>query len=198
MIFCEVTKMSRSTNPLRFETERGFPPDVNDVRIPVREKDLQFESDSNSQSLIKRPGEPSAVQELLLWLTRSFAILAVLSSAVLLCVGATPLLTSVPANIAKAIVCFWSLIKTLPLSALPLLLAGSSYIVLQAILRPRPLELLKRLMLGIAFLLWGVVQLMPVSALATELGNVVIALYVVDLGLMIWTELDKNQPGYVR
>jgi hypothetical protein len=66
--------------------------------------------------------------------------------------------------------------------------------VLQAILRPRPLELLKRLMLGAAFLLWGVVQLMPASSLATELGNVVIALYVVDLGLIIWTDLERNQP----
>jgi hypothetical protein len=190
--------MSRSTNPLRFETERGFPAEVSDGLAPVSEKALQFESDSNSQSSMKRPGERSAVQELLLWLTRSFAILAVVSSAALLCVGATPLLTSVPADIAKTMVHFWTAVKTLPLSALPLLLAGSSYIVLQAILRPRPLELLKRLMLGLAFLLWGVVQLMPMSDLATELGNVVIALYVVDLGLMIWTEIDKNQLGYVR
>jgi len=190
--------MSRSTNPLRFETERGFPADVNDGRTSVREKDLQFEPDSNSQSSMKRPGERSAFEELLLWLTRSFVILAVLSSVALLCVGATPLLSTLPASMAKAMVHFWAVIKTLPLSALPLLLAGSSYIVLQAILRPRPLELFKRLMLGIAFLLWGVVQLMPASELATELGTVVIALYVVDLGLMIWTELDKNQPGYVR
>jgi hypothetical protein len=35
---------------------------------------------------------------------------------------------------------------------------------------------------------------MPASDLATELGNVVIALYVVDLGLIIWTDLEKNQP----
>jgi hypothetical protein len=88
----------------------------------------------------------------------------------------------------------WALAKNMPLSALPLLLAGSSYLVLQAILRPRPLELLKRLMLGTAFLLWGVVQLMPASNLTAELGNVVIALYVVDLGLIIRTDLEKNQP----
>jgi hypothetical protein len=196
--FSEVANMSRSTNPLRFETERRISGEFDDGRAAVREDDIKFESDSNKQSSIKRPGERSAVYELLLWLTRSFAILSVLSSVALLCVGATPLLTSVPANVAKAMVHFWTVVKTLPLSSLPLLLAGSSYIVLQAILRPRPLELLKRLMLGIAFLLWGVVQLMPVSDLATELGNVVIALYVIDLGLMIWTELDKNQPGYVR
>jgi hypothetical protein len=65
-------------------------------------------------------------------------------------------------------------------------------------LRPRPFELLKRLMLGVAFLLWGVVQLMLASDLATELGNVVIALYVVDLGLIIWTDLQKNELETVR
>ena len=53
-------------------------------------------------------------------------------------------------------------------------------------------------MLGTAFLLWGVVQLMPASDLAAELGNVVIALYVVDLGLIIWTDLQENQPRLVR
>jgi hypothetical protein len=60
------------------------------------------------------------------------------------------------------------------------------------------LELLKRLMLGAAFLLWGVVQLMPASNLAAELGNLVIALYVVDLGLIIWTELQKSALEAVR
>jgi len=186
--------MSRSTNPQRFETERDGLPADNEGRKAVREKDLQFELNDNRPSSIRRPGERSAVAELLAWLARSFAILALLSSFALVCVGATPLLTPLPAHIAKAAVRVLAVLKNVPLSALPLLLAGSSYIILQAILRPRPLELFKRLMLGIAFLLWGVVQLMPAGDLATELGNVVIALYVVDLGLIIWTELEKNQP----
>ncbi len=121
-----------------------------------------------------------------------------MSSVALLCVGATPLLNSLQAYAAKEAFRTWALVKNLPLSALPLLLAGSSYVVLQAILRPRPLELLKRLMLGTAFLLWGAVQLMPASKLATELGNVVIALYVVDLGLIIWIDLQESQPRLVR
>jgi hypothetical protein len=50
------------------------------------------------------------------------------------------------------------------------------------------------LMLGTAFLLWGIVQLMPASNLTAELGNVVIALYVVDLGLIIWSDLERSQP----
>jgi hypothetical protein len=85
--------------------------------------------------------------------------------------------------------------KIAPLSALPLLLAGASYVVLQTIIRPPPLELLKRLMLGTAFLLWGVTQLMPASALTTELGNVVIALYVIDLGMIIRTDLRSELPS---
>jgi len=104
------------------------------------------------------------------------------------------MLSSLPTYVAKVAFRGWALVKSAPLSALPLLLAGSSYIVLQAILRPRPLELLKRLMLGTAFLLWGVVQLMPASGLTAELGNVGIALYVVDLGLIIWADLEKSQP----
>jgi len=156
-----------------------------------------LETDSDYKSSLKRPGEGSAIEELLRWLTRSLAVFALLTTFALLCVGATPLLTSLPALTAGVAFECWTLLKRLPLSALPLLLAGTSYLVLQAILRPPPLELLKRTMLGIAFLLWGVVQLMPASDLATELGNVVIALYVIDLGLIIWTDLEKNQPRLV-
>jgi hypothetical protein len=189
--------MSKSTSPLRFDTERdGFPAD-DGARKPVLKKEIQFEPDDEHPSSMRRLGEGPAV-ELLRWLARSFAILALLSSFALLCVGATPWLTRLPAHIAKVATRVWALVKNVPLSALPLLFAGSSYIVLQAILRPQPLELLKRLMLGAAFLLWGVVQLMPAGNLSTELGNVVIALYVVDLGLIIWTELEKKPLKLVR
>ncbi|MGA2409106.1 MAG: hypothetical protein ABSG46_01800 [Candidatus Binataceae bacterium] len=156
--------------------------------------DTQVEPIREHLSSIRRPSEGRPLEELLRWLVRSLAVMAVVSSAALLCVGATSMLASLPAHISRALSRGWLLACQLPLSALPLLLAGSSYIALQAILRPRPLELLKRLMLGIAFLLWGVVQLMPASDLATELGNVVIALYVADLGLIIWGELDKKHP----
>jgi hypothetical protein len=161
-------------------------------RTVVDGSNLQLESSDERASSFKRPGEGPAMQEYLRWLARSLTIMALLSSFALLCVGATPFLTVLPAYIVKGALRAWALIKNLPLSALPLLLAGSSYLILQAILRPRPLELLKRLMLGVAFLLWGIVQLMPASNLAAELGNLVIALYVVDLGLIVWTELQKS------
>ena len=174
--------------------DEGLPADNGDGRLPVRVKDIELGPHNSQVSSFKRPGEGSAIEELLRWLARSLAVMALLSSFALLSVGATPMLSPLPTYIAKAAFRGWALVKSVPLSALPLLLAGFSYLVLQAILRPRLLELLKRLMLGAAFLLWGVVQLMPASSLTTELGNVVIALYVVDLGLIIWTDLERNQP----
>jgi hypothetical protein len=183
---------------LRFDQEEGSPVDDGGARKPVQEKDVQFEPNDVHPSSIRRPGEGPPLQEIMRWIVRSLAVMAVLSSFALLCVGATPLLTSLQAYVAKEALRGWGLVKNLPLSAFPLLLAGSSYLVLQTILRPRPLELLKRLMLAIAFLLWGVVQLMPASKLTAELSNVVIALYVVDLGLIIWTDLQESQPRLVR
>ena len=165
---------------------------------PVYRYGMKVEASDDRPSSMRRPGERSALEELLGWLTRSFAVLALLSSLALLCVGATPFLSLLPAHLTHAVDRIWALLQNVPLSAIPLLLAGASYITLQALLRPRPLELLKRLMLGAAFLLWGVVQLMPASYLSAELGNVVIALYVVDLGLIIWTELEKRPPGLLR
>ena len=187
--------MPRSTSSLRVDAEdEGLPDDNGHERIPAQVKEIELGQSNSQVSSFKRPREGSAIEEVLRWLTRSLAVMALLSSVALLCVGATPMLSALPTHIARVAFRAWALVKNMPLSALPLLLAGSSYLVLQAILRPRPFELLKRLMLGAAFLLWGVVQLMRASSLATELGNVVIALYVVDLGLIIWTDLERNQP----
>lgn len=185
--------MPRSTSSLRFDTKQtGSPADSSDGRITVQGKNIELERNNSKVRSFKRPGEGSALEELLRWLARSLAVMALLSSFALLCVGATPMLSSLPTDVAEAAFRGWALVKNMSLSALPLLLAGSSYLVLQAILRPRPLELLKRLMLGSAFLLWGVVQLMTPSNLTAELGNVVIALYVVDLGLIIWSDLESG------
>jgi hypothetical protein len=189
--------MSKSTGPLQFDTERAaFPADYGDVGKSIH-NGAQFEPNGDRPSSMIRPGEKAPLEEVLRWLARSFAILAILSSFALLCVGATPLLTALPAQISKTAIRVSALLKNIPLSAVPLLFAGASYIVLQAILRPGPFELLKRLMLGTAFLLWGAVLLMPASDLASELGNLVIALYVLDLGLIIWSELEKNEPSFV-
>jgi hypothetical protein len=73
------------------------------------------------------------------------------------------------------------------ISAAPLLLVGASFLIMQRIIRPRLAELLKNVLSG-TFLLWGAVQLMPQNAMAKRLGNVVIALYVLDLA---WVTLGS-------
>lgn len=118
-------------------------------------------------------------------------VAAVLASAALLFSDAAPHLVALFHLLIEQIPRAWSRLGHAPLSALPLLLAGASYVALQAVLRPPPLELIRRLMLGSAFLLWGIVQLMPPSTLATDLGDVVIALYVFDLALMVQEELKS-------
>jgi hypothetical protein len=148
----------------------------------------------DARGTLKRPGERSAPRELLRWLARSFAVTAVLSSVVLILIGATPQFTAALNFLLHRESRFPVVIGGVWFSSIPLVLAGGAYILLQGILRPSPIELVKRLMLGGAFLLWGIVQLMPPGNLASELGNVVIALYVFDLALIIRIELHKNSP----
>ena len=77
-------------------------------------------------------------------------------------------------------------------SAAPLMLIGAAYVCLQPAIQPSAMELLKRLLLGLAFLLWGYVQLLPPGIRATVLGDLVIGLYVVDLYLIIRTHLRRD------
>jgi hypothetical protein len=79
-------------------------------------------------------------------------------------------------------------LSTAVISAAPLLLVGASFLIMQPIIRPRLAELLKNVLLAGTFLLWGAVQLMPQDAMAKRLGNVVIALYVLDLA---WVTLGS-------
>ncbi|MGH8335344.1 MAG: hypothetical protein ACRETL_00640 [Gammaproteobacteria bacterium] len=183
--------MSKPTGSLRYETQRHDANHHHAVEA-ANEKLAQLPPERASRGSLKRPYERSVLTELGRWLARSLALLAIASCIALVAVGATPFLTAWSKEIARWTARGWAVMKVVPLSAIPLLLAGASYIVLQTILRQPPVELLKRVMLGSAFLLWGVTQLMPVGALSAELGNVVIALYVIDLGLMIRTDLDKD------
>jgi hypothetical protein len=77
------------------------------------------------------------------------------------------------------------------ISAAPLLLVGTAFLILQAIIRPRLSELLKNVLVAATFLLWGAIQLMPQNTMSKRLGNVVIALYVLDLG---WVILGSKIP----
>jgi len=77
-------------------------------------------------------------------------------------------------------------------SAAPLLLIGSTYLGFLALMRPKPLDLFKALIVSVAFLLWGIDQLLPAGWFATTLGDVVIVLYVIDLGWMIADQLKEH------
>lgn len=78
------------------------------------------------------------------------------------------------------------------IAAFPLLLIGLSYICLQLSAR-RPLgEMVKGILLGLAFVLWGGEQLLPPMALVTVMDGTVVAIFVVDLGLIIVEHLRRK------
>ena len=120
----------------------------------------------------------SRTNKILFWLAAGLAVLALTFSAGLLAGAAEigPALRLSPGAI----------------SALPLLLAGLSFLIVQPMIRPRYTELIKNIMLVATFLLWGIVQLMAQNPLSKTLGDVVIVLYVLDL---VWTILASLQSA---
>jgi hypothetical protein len=111
------------------------------------------------------------------WISYGLAIAAVVAGAALLLVDAKPgILPNLPAA---------------AISSAPLLLVGTAFLILQPVIRPRWMELLKNALLAATFLLWGAIQFMPRDVVSLRLGNVVIALYVVDLA---WVILGSKIP----
>jgi hypothetical protein len=86
------------------------------------------------------------------------------------------------------------------LSSLPLAFIGFAYAVLQIRLRPDGATLIKRLILAGAFVLWAIDQVLPIGRLATFIGDVVVATYVVDLFWIIQdqTKSDGISPSRGR
>ena len=116
------------------------------------------------------------------WLLRSITItlsvLAVAFSGVLLAKDAgVEILPQLPVHV---------------ISAISLLLVGAASLIVQAMMRLRPKELLKNLLLAATFFLWGIVQLMPHSILSIRLDNLVVALFVLDLA---WAALLSVRPS---
>jgi len=111
------------------------------------------------------------LNNILRWISYFLAVLA-LAAGMALLIGDAKLWT--PPGGSAAVI-----------SAAPLLLVGASYLILQPILRPRGIELLKNALLAATFLLWGAIQLMSQNATSARLGNVVIALYVLDLAWVV-------------
>jgi hypothetical protein len=129
------------------------------------------------------PGHQPLVRRSRLWFLGRFfslftglVILLAFGSGVLLLLKDTPL--SLLQHLAHA-----------PISALPLLLIGLASLGFQVVTRPTPLDFFKAGLVSIAFILWGVDQLLPTGWEATTLGDIVIVLYVIDLGWMMGDRL---------
>ena len=103
---------------------------------------------------------------------------SLLSSLLLLVQDATPVLTGS--------------VRHTWLAASALLLAGTACIGLASAVRAHPKDVILRLSLGSAFILWGVQQLLHESRLSALLGDIVIVLFVVDLSAIIEIALRTN------
>ncbi len=79
------------------------------------------------------------------------------------------------------------------LSSAPLAIAGIGYAILQLRSGARGGTLHKRLLLAATFVIWAVDQLLPSGRLATLIGDVVIAAYVLDL---FW--LSQEQVAAIK
>lgn len=79
-----------------------------------------------------------------------------------------------------------------PLSAIPLILIGAAYLAFQGWTRPNFIDLFKALIVCTAFILWGVDQMLSAGWLAMMLGDIVITLYVIELGWNIIDRLKKK------
>ena len=71
------------------------------------------------------------------------------------------------------------------LGALPLALIALAYLAYQTVRRPGAQELIKAVLLSVAFLLWAANQFWPDKPYATLLNDVAIALFVLDVLLVI-------------
>jgi sulfite exporter TauE/SafE len=119
------------------------------------------------------------LSKILRWISYGLAVLALAASIGLLIgdvgIGTLPRLSAAAATAA------------------PLLLVGTSFLFVQPVIRPRLVELLKNVLLAATFLLWGIIQLMPQNAMSMRLGNVVIALYVLDLAWMTLGTVNSQE-----
>lgn len=89
------------------------------------------------------------------------------------------------------------------LAAFSLVMIALAYLVYQIALRPTAMEFLKVVLLAVAFLFWATNQLWPDSPQATLFNDLAIALFVLDLFLVIvgWprtsraTSFAESGPG---
>ncbi len=78
------------------------------------------------------------------------------------------------------------------ISALPLTAIALACLAFHATWTPKPLDLLKRILLSAAFLFWAANQLFPTTGWAPVANDVAIALFVLDLALILWGDLRER------
>lgn len=71
------------------------------------------------------------------------------------------------------------------LAAFPLAMIAIAYLVYQAARRPGRMEVVKAILLAVAFLFWAANQFWPGLSLATLFNDIAIALFVLDVFLVI-------------
>jgi hypothetical protein len=77
-------------------------------------------------------------------------------------------------------------------SALPLICIGLSYALLQFTLPRTRTEFCLSLAASLAFVLWGAEQFIPVARIASVVDDVVVFLFVLDLGVVIRSQLGQT------
>jgi hypothetical protein len=77
-------------------------------------------------------------------------------------------------------------------SALPLIAIALACLAFHATWTPEPLDLLKRVLLSAAFLFWAANQLFPSRGWAPVANDIAIALFVLDLALILWSDLRPH------
>jgi hypothetical protein len=116
----------------------------------------------------------------LIWTIRTIGALAVIAAMLLLFVD-SPLSDGFALRVSHRVV-----------EAVPLLLIGFAYLAWLIIDRPGVIDLVKQLLLALAFILWGVSLLMPPSNGSRFVAAVVIAIYVFDLAWLMEGNLRKK------
>lgn len=71
------------------------------------------------------------------------------------------------------------------LGAFPLAMIAFAYLVYQSAHRPAPLEFVKAMLLAVAFLFWAANQFWPEARQATLCNDIAIALFVLDVFLVM-------------
>jgi hypothetical protein len=80
-----------------------------------------------------------------------------------------------------------------PKSAVPLVAIGISYLTLIFTVDRTPAQRLLGFLVGLAFILWGVEQYLPDPALVAWIDDLVVFLFVLDLGIVIRENLVRSR-----